>query len=303
MKTIRIASTAVVIVAASWLSTGIASAVTVDGVFTASDNYQHVQTVGFQLSDGTNVGTGTLAWSVDQSGNVFAAFVQPLTINDNTYGANQIGWGKTKHTFSNLTGSDKAEFDFMNTAGQRFIYTLDYASSTKSGSSSGFGSLGVTGGDGSVAKSSVKGQTGGGKVGDVLAWGTSIDYNLNTVAGHGTSNAAGLGFGSFTTDSPATTPVHLNPDGTIDYTQGYNNPASAPGWVYNISYEIEISAAAFGANGFASVWAPFAHDSPSKFGENEIIVVPEPATTGLLLGGIATLAVAFRKRLRRPSAG
>lgn len=298
MKTSRLI---VSIAAAIALSVGTASAVIVDGVFTASDNYQHVQQIGFQLNDGTMVGTGILAWSVDQAGNVFAAFVQPLSINDNTYGTNTVGWGSKKHTFGNLTGSDKGEFDFINTAGQRFIYTLDYLTSSKS-SSSQYGSLGVSGGDGSVAKSSVKNVTGGGKASDVLAWGTSLDYNLNTIAGHGNSNAKGLGLGSFTTNSPATTPVHLNPDGTVDYSQGYNNPASAPGWVYNISYEIEIAASAFGANGFASVWAPFAHDSPSKFGQNEILtVVPEPATTSLLVAGIGTLALALYKRDRRPS--
>src|SRR5262249_39255972 len=95
-----------------------ASAVTVDGVFTASDNYQHVQNISFQLSDGTILpNTGILAWSVDQSGNVYAAFVQPLSINDNTYGTNAIGWGSKAHKFSDLTGSDKAEFDFTNAAG------------------------------------------------------------------------------------------------------------------------------------------------------------------------------------------
>ena len=262
-----------------------ARAVTVDGVVNPGEYDNSVQ-IFFQLQNGSPVGTpGTLAWSVDASGNVFAGFIQPLSINDNTYGTNAIGWGKTKHSFSNLTGSDKAQFDFTNGLGQKLYYTVDYLSSAKV--PSGFASLGVTGGDGSVGKSSVKGApAGGGVAGDVLAFGTSLAYNFNT-----------LGFSSFTTNSPATTPVGLNPNGTINYALGYNDPASAPGWVFPIEYEIEIAASAFGPSGFGGVFVPFAHDSPSKFGENTIIVIPEPSTTALIIGA-GVLGVLYRARRR-----
>lgn len=256
-----------------------ASAVTVDGIFNPNEGYTNVQPLFFQLQSGTMVqNPGTLAWTTDAAGNVFVAFVQPLSINDNTYGANAIGWGSKKHSFSDLTGSDKAQFNFTNGAGQMFIYTLDYISQSKT-TPSGYASLGVTGGDGSVAKNNAKGgQNGGGQVADVLAWGTSLAYNLNI-----------LGHKSFTTDSPATTPRHLNADGTIDYSQGYNDPASAPGWRYEIAYEIEIAASAFGPSGFSGVTVPFAHDSPSKFGENQIITVPEPGNYAVGLAAIALL--------------
>lgn len=284
-----------------------ASASIVDGVLSPGDNYQHTTALNFQLDNGTMVkDSGTLAWSVDTSGNVFVLFIQPLSINDNTYGTNSIGWntgtggkkgggGGGGHTFGNLTGSDKAHFDFTNGAGASVLsFNLDYLSSS-SGAKSGFASLGVNGGDGGITSAT---STGGGKKGgggggtgignaaDILAWGTSLDYNLNSTAGHGASNAPGLGHSTFTTNSPATTPAR-NPDGSIDYSKPYANPADASGWVYYISYEVEVSAAAFGPSGFGTVVVPYAHDSPSKFGENTIIVVPEPST---YLGGLALIA-------------
>jgi hypothetical protein len=272
-----------------------ASAVVVDGHFDPNEGYTNVQSLFFQLDNGTMVkDTGTLAWSVDSSGNVFVAFVQPLSINDNTYGANSVGWssgGKKggSHTFDNLVGSDKAVFNLTNGAGQAMSYTLDYISQSST-APSGYASLGVTGGDGGVGGSGgKKGGGGSGSVADVVKWGSSLDYNLNI-----------LGFKTFLTDSPATTPAH-NPDGSIDYSKPYANPANAPGWVYNIEYEFEIAASAFGPSGFGSVTVPFAHDSPSKFGQNTIIAVPE-ATNYLV--GLAAIAFAgvfhFRQvQLRR----
>ena len=266
-----------------------ASAVVVDGFFDPNEGYTNVQSLMFQLDNGTMVKeAGTLAWTTDSQGNVFVAFVQPLSINDNTYGANSIGWDAGKkggsHSFSNLVGSDKAVFNLTNGAGQAFTYTLDYISQSSS-APSGYASLGVAGGDGSVGGGGKKGSTTpGGAVGDVVQWGTSLDYNLNK-----------LGFKTFLTDSPATTPAH-NPDGSIDYSKPYANPANAPGWVYNIEYEFEISAAAFGPSGFGSVTVPYAHDSPSKFGQNTIIAVPE-ATNYLV--GFAAIAFAGLFHLRQ----
>jgi hypothetical protein len=268
---------------------------TVDGIFTPSDGYTNVQSISFQLQNGTMVpNPGTMAWTTDAQGNAYVAFVQPLSINDNTYGANAVGWGtggkKGGHSFGNLTGSDKAHFDLTNGAGQHVLsFNLDYITASTS-ASSGFASLGVNGGDGGIAGFGIAGLgksgTGIGNAASILQWGTSLGYNLNT-----------LGFKTFTTDSPATTPVHLNPDGTIDYSQGYTDPANAHGWVFNIEYEVEIAASAFGPSGFGSVTTPAAHDSPSKFGQNTIVVVPEAPTYVLVCVG-ATLAFFVRMRLK-----
>lgn len=267
-----------VLIAASLAVSSTASAVVVDGVFTPADAYAHVQPISFQLDNGTMVAdTGTLAWSTDAQGNVYVAFVQPLSINDNSYGVNAIGWvdnkGKAKkHSFGNLTGSDKGHFDFYNNAGQLVLsFDLDYISK---GANNTYTSLGVTGGDGKVKTGSSS---------NVLQWGTSLSYNLNT-----------LGHSSFTTDSPATTPA-LNPNGTIDYSHPYADPTSAPGWVYYISYEVKVSSAAFGASGFGSVVVPYAHDSPSKFGQNQIVVVPEAST---YFAGLAAILFALLSRVK-----
>ena len=258
-----------------------ASAVVVDGIFDSNEGYANVLSLQFQLDNGKMVkDPGTLAWNVDTQGNVTVAFVQPLSINDNTYGANSIGWNTDPkksggHSFNNLVGSDKAQIDFTNAAGQAFSITLDYISKSTS-APSGYASLGVTGGDGGLGG----GKKGGGSItaAQVVKWGSSLDYNLNI-----------LGFKNFITDSPATTPS-LNPDGSIDYSKAYANPSNAPGWVYNISYEVEIAASAFGPSGFGGVTVPFAHDSPSKLGQNTIIVVPEPGNYVVGLAALALLA-------------
>ena len=270
-----------IIAAVSIACVSTASAVLVDGVFTPSDAYSNVQSINFQLDNGHMVpDPGTLAWSTDAQGNVYVAFVQPLSINDNTYGANSIGWvdkhgHPSEHRFDNLVGSDRGHFDFFNGAGQLALsFDLDYITR---GQNNTYISMGVTGGDGRVQHGSSS---------NVLQWGTSLGFNLNT-----------LGHSSFTTDSPATMP-HLNPDGTIDYSQPYFDPLSAPGWVYYIEYEVQVSAAAFGASGFGHVVVPYAHDSPSKFGQNTIVVVPEAST---YIAGLFALLIAFVSRIKWPS--
>jgi hypothetical protein len=249
-----------------------------------------MEQLNFQLQNGSMVqDPGTLAWTTDAAGNVYVAFVQPLSINDNTYGTNAIGWGHQGHKFGDLTGSDKAQFNFTNGAGQTFIYTLDYLSQTSS-APSGYASLGVTGGDGSVARdnfSSVPhGTTVHGASSDVLAFGTSLGYNLNH-----------LGFSQFTTNSPATTAT-LNPDGSINYAHGYANPTNAPGWVYNVEYEVEIAASAFGPSGFAGVTVPAAHDSPSKVGQSTIPVCPTCVVpeAGTYIAGLFAIGIALASR-------
>src|SRR4029079_2091406 len=143
------------LVAVTLIAFGSNASAGVDGNYNSNDNYTNVQQLSFQLDNGKMVADpGTLAWRVDSSGNVFVAFVQPLSINDNTYGANAIGWGSKGHTFGNLVGSDKGHFDFTNSAGQIVLsFDLDYISQSKTNKNS-YTSLGVTGGDGKVQKGS-----------------------------------------------------------------------------------------------------------------------------------------------------
>src|SRR4029078_1753290 len=78
-------------------------------------------------------------------------YTQSLAVNDNSYGTGtDATWAGKGHTFSNLLGSDKGEFVLKNGNGQVVNdFFLDYISA-KSGTPSGYGSLGVAGGDGSL---------------------------------------------------------------------------------------------------------------------------------------------------------
>ena len=69
--------------------------------------------------------------------------------NDNSYGVNAVGW-PSGHTFGNLTGSDKAGFQIIKPDGTVAVsFNIDYISS-KTGTPSGYASLGPFGGDGSI---------------------------------------------------------------------------------------------------------------------------------------------------------
>ena len=241
-----------------------------DGRFDPAEGYTVGRYVDFTVERAAGpVDQGQLWTYVDAaSGDVYVAFIQPLNLVDNTYGANSIGWGKDApsgkhHNFDDLVGSDKAQFIFTDALGQAVLdITVDYIS--KTGTS--YHSLGVTGGDGSVKT---------GSAASVLAWGTSLDYNFNK-----------LGY-ALTTNSPAT---------DANYTEN----ASYPGWLFEVSYELRIAGSAFGSSGFGNVTVPSVHDSPNKIGKNKIYTeidgaVPEPASISLLAFG----ALWFARRRRR----
>jgi len=236
-----------------------------DGRLDPGEGYSDGQYVSFAVEKVDTIVEGGQLWVHEDSatGDVTVLFSQPLTLVDNTYGDNAVGWGKgvapsgKNHNFKDLLGSDKAEFVFTNSLGQIALdLTMDYISET----SDGYACLGVTGGDGEL------------RVGSedlILASGTSLDYNFNT-----------LGY-VLDQDSPAT---------DEDYTA---NPQYA-GWIYEVTYELQVSGAAFGDAGFGGVSIPIVHDSPNKIGKNKVYPegfepIPEPATLSLLaLGGLVT---------------
>ena len=160
------------------------------------------------------------------------------TFADNSYGIYANGW-PSGHTFGNLTGSDKLQlalYDKCNV--KRMDFAIDYISASTS-VSSGYKSLGVAGGDGSITVGSAS---------DIVSWNTSMDYNFN-VLNH-----------AFTVNSPQTSPV-----------QSYNvvNPTEAD-WVYDVWYEVTVKKSAFTcANGdFDHPYIALIHASPSKTGNN-----------------------------------
>ncbi len=172
--------------------------------------------------------TTTLLTSGPYAGNYQVVLNQSLGIVNNTYGTNaSAGWGTQGHKFSDLLGSDQADFQFTDSKGNVVLdFLADYVSASSS-FPSGYGTLGVSGGDGKVNV---------GSAANVLYVDTTITDNLNQ------SSA----FYGYTTNSPATT-----------------DPNDAK-WNNVDGYTVIVSKNAFGTNGFGGVSIPYVHDSPSK---------------------------------------
>lgn len=250
---------------------------TIDGHFDPAEGYSVGYWVKLEVEGGKKTGNipaddGEL-WLYQNatSGDLFVNFTQPLTLVDNSYGDNAIGWGKgvapsgKNHEFKDLKGSDKARFSISDGAENVvFDFTLDYITASNQ-APSGFASLGATGGDGKVHSGSAD---------SLLAWGTSLDYNFNT-----------LGY-VLTKDSPAT---------DEDYTENPN----FPGWLFEITYEFRVDGSLFAENGFGGLTIPIVHDSPNKIGKNKVYpqvdgVIPEP--TAIVLLSIGTSLVGWLRR-------
>ncbi|MFH1733061.1 MAG: SdrD B-like domain-containing protein [Planctomycetota bacterium] len=171
------------------------------------------------------------------------AIIQPLSLVDNTYGANSIGWGTAapsgkNHNFKDLVGSDKIELKFTDGLGATVLHIVgDYINEVTADVEYRTG--GVTGTDGDVIVGSAS---------DVLAWGTSLDYNFNTL---------NHDHAPFFTDSPLSVP---------DYT----DPPAAPGWIFEVIYEMKIDGDVFGAAGLGDKEIVVIHDSPNKIGKNKV---------------------------------
>ena len=182
-----------------------------------------------------NVVIGTLTTEILANGNVKVTYLQSRNIVDNTYGAN-ISAGWSRHAFKDLLGSDKAEFRFVNGNGSVVLdFFADYISASVS-YPSGFGTLGVSGGEGSMVTGSAN---------DVLSVTTTISDSLNQSPA----------FYGFTTDSPA-------PE------------ANFPTWNYVDGYTVIVRGSVFGASGFGGVSIPLVHNSPAKVGSGAQIPVP-----------------------------
>jgi len=241
----------------------------IDGRFDPNEGYTTGNALSFAVERSTTIVQGGRLWRYQDpsTGDLSVYFMQPLTLVDNTYGANSIGWGSAapsgkNHNFKDLVGSDKAQFVFTDGQGNTVLdITTDYFSETSKGSGV-YDSMGVTGGKDSAVDV--------GSPGDVLEWSSSLDYNFN-VLNH-----------KLVVDSPAT---------DLNYTE---NPGYQ-GWIFEVGYELRIAGSVFGANGLGDIGLTVVHDSPNKIGKNKVYPTPEPATMLLLAAGIPL----FLKRRRR----
>ncbi len=195
---------------------------------------------------------GKLATFYQPTGDsIYMALVIDKDFVDNTYGVNAIGW-PSGHTFSQLVGSDHAQFYGNNAAGTRVLdFKVDYISAS-SGTPSGYRSLGVLGGDGRMNI---------GSAASIQEWATSLAYSLNNTGYCTGGNCSGAGT-NLLVNSPATN-AFFTPNPTY------------PDWIFDVIYEFKVNKNAF-PGGFGSIQIPYIHASPSKLGTNTIYAVPGP---------------------------
>jgi hypothetical protein len=171
---------------------------------------------------------------------------------DNSYGVNSIGWGKRGHTWKDLERSDHAELILSDGGGSRQMqFKMDYIS-PDSNAPSGFGTLGVWGGDGSMIQ---------GDEAHILEVMTSLDRNINE-----------LGYSQFLIDSPPT-------------DEDYTPSAEAPLWDYRMMYDVWVDPAAFGGAGFGGVELEYVHASPSKVSSDTWYVYQDDCPPFWIPGG------------------
>lgn len=188
---------------------------------------------------------------VDERLDVAIAFNRDFV--DLSYGQNAVGWQsskKGKHSFKDLVGSDHTEVVLHDAEGAvAFQMKLDLVSASDA-AASGYASMGPLGGDGRMIT---------GSAADVIAFGSSLDDNLNA-RGH-----------VLLEDSPATNAEYAAND-------------AYPDWNFYVEYRVSLSLAAFGDAGFGRAHMEMVHASPSKLGENTVTVTeegcPDPGSEG-----------------------
>lgn len=199
--------------------------------------------------------SGVITWKTLANGDVRVMYRQANAFNDNTYGTgSDAGWaaiGKT-HTFSNLTGSDKAGFDVYYSDGTKIArFYQDYitASRTASGDYSGYRSLGFSGGDGSFIS---------GNRNVFKDFSSTLQDNLNRPGGYTFKGSA--------TPTPYTKMIVNSPTANAVLVDD-------PNWNQVNGYDFTIDASAFSAGKqFGGAFIFDQHNSPAKTGRSNTYI-------------------------------
>jgi SdrD B-like domain/Dockerin type I domain len=219
-----------------------------DNILNVGDVWKYIATVTppIQLSavnvNGYTGAAGTLTSQKLPNGDYRITYLQSTNVNDNVYGTSAVGVWPSSHTFTNLSGSDKAGFELKDANGTTVMkFYMDYISGTSTQETPGeyaafsnYRSLGVTGGDGSISVGSVT---------NLYDFDSTLEVNLNR-AGYTTTIV--------------------------------NSPVNDPNWDVVNGYSFTVKAAAFGASTLGSVSIFDQHNSPSKLGVNSFV----PTATG-----------------------
>ena len=213
-----------------------------------------------------------LLYTAEDSGTLYFAFAQSVFINDNTYGANSIGWGKRGHRLKDLLNSEHIKVQLFNNDGTLiYDFFIDYASDVGATKGKKFigpvESLGVTGGDGSIA------------AGDPSTVDTDSSLAWNWI-------------------NNQTDPDDVNSPARI-VTNTYDLGTTADPndvWIYETVYEWSVPVSAFGASGYGGgITISEVHNSPVKSGNPVPVPVitvsktSDPASGSDVLGGQSIL--------------
>ena len=245
----------------------------IDGRFDPSEGYTSgtyldllVERAGYTSDQGQ-----LWLYQDQENRDIYAALRLPVTLVDNSYGDNSIGWGDDAasgkhHNFEDIIESDGAEFSLLNNNGESVLhFEIDYFSENKDGYSSEIVSTEES------KKGKRKGNDTSGNLGCVKAFATSMDYNFNMLNLVLTENS---------------------PEADSNYNVAN---ATQSEWIFEVVYEVKIDGNIFGCNEFGRLDIPIVHASPNKVGKNKVYPedtyepVPEPMTLVLLgLGGLIT---------------
>jgi len=269
---------------------------TVDGRFTPGEGYTTGHNVSFTVDGGhhdppISVTEQGQLWTYQDSSNnnnLYVAFTQPVTLVDNSYGDNAVGWGSyaasgKNHSFKDLIGSDDARFVFTDGDGNLVLdITMDYIHGYGNKKEDPpYASGGVVDGEGKVDFGSPS---------DILAEATSLEYNW---VNFGASYPGNFGKDSSSPETGSQDPTDPTSYTTVD-------PLLAS-WVFEVTYEFQIDGSLFD-NGFGGITIPLVHDSPNKIGKNKVWpesngpINPIPAPGALALAGIGVGLTGWLRR-------